>query len=222
MICFLQGELGIPSWLEGSVHSHFSTSGPVCHTCEHSRIWMSDPSVVGLSCHSADMGYFSGLRKFYQTIQKGSILPHSLTASLSPACICSRCACGHHLSSGPQCWLISTDVLWQVWQTAIPLASQTTKLCLCWAHKPCQDPPHLCHVLSSHSPAHACVHGLCTQDSWCPAHSSFPSTPVCKVWRPPPPLVWSPFSPPVDIFSSLWHNSQISPPQKRHHGHPAR
>lgn len=103
MICFLQGEPGIPSWLEGSVHSHFSTSRPVCHTCEHSRIWMSDPSVVGLSCHSADMGYFSGLRKFCLTIQKGSILPHSLTASLSPACICSCCACGQHLSSGPQC-----------------------------------------------------------------------------------------------------------------------
>lgn len=24
MICFLQGELGIPSWLEGSVHSHLA------------------------------------------------------------------------------------------------------------------------------------------------------------------------------------------------------
>lgn len=103
MICFLQGELGTPSWLEGSVHSHFSTSGPVCHTCEPSRIWMSHPPVVGLSCHSADVGYFCCLGKFCQTIQIRSIVPHSLTASLSPACICSRCACSHHLSSGPQC-----------------------------------------------------------------------------------------------------------------------
>ena len=103
MICFLQGELGTPSWLEGSVHSHFSTSGPVCHTCEPSRIWMSHPPVVGLSCHSADVGYFCRLGKFCQTIQIRSIVPHSLTASLSPACICSRCACSHHLSSGPHC-----------------------------------------------------------------------------------------------------------------------
>lgn len=57
MICFLQGELGIPSWLEGSVHSHFSTSGQSAMHVNTAVSWMNDPSVVGLNCHSADMGY---------------------------------------------------------------------------------------------------------------------------------------------------------------------
>lgn len=88
MICFLQGELGIPSWLEGSVHSHLSTSGPVCHTCEHSRIWMSDPSVVGLSCH------WVGQCSYGLFLSSQKILPDSTDKKYSASltnCLCISC-----------------------------------------------------------------------------------------------------------------------------------